>query len=190
MELSSAEMGLVLVTAITSSTTLITLIINQLFARQKAKDDLQRHEQTVASFVEVKKNVEVVRADVGVVRGDVEVVRTDVEVVRTDVDGKMKKLLEVTAQAENLRGQKEGRSEERAEQQFIASQLNPADPPISAGEHDAVIAVTAPAAGLLKKKADAPSSKGEHDAVIAVTADAAALLKKKADVDEKRGKKK
>ena len=183
MELSSAEMGLVLVTAITSSTTLITLIINQLFARQKAKDDLQRHEQTVASFVEVKKNVEVVRADVGVVRNDV-------EVVRTDVDGKMKKLLEVTAQAENLRGQKEGRSEERAEQQFIASQLNPADPPISAGEHDAVIAVTAPAAGLLKKKADAPSSKGEHDEVIGVTADAAALLKKKADVDENKGRKK
>ena len=138
--MTSAEYSIVWVALITSLTTLMTLIINGFFARQKAKDDLLRHQETVATLGEVRK---------------------EVEVVRTDVDGKMKKLLEVTTEAANLRGQKEGRIEERAEQQLITPQVNPAD---------------------------APSSKGEHDAVIAVTADAAALLKKKADVDEKKGK--
>ena len=145
--MTSTVDSLVWVQAIIAITTLVTLVINGFFARQKAKDDHLRHQETVASLAEVQQKVEVVR--------------TDVEVVRSDVDGKMKKLLEVTAEANNLRGQKEGRSEERAEQQLITPQVKPAD---------------------------APSSKGEHDAVIAVTADAAALLKKKADVDEKKGK--
>lgn len=157
VQLTSAEFSGIWISVITSFAALLTVIVNHIFARQKARDDFLRHQETVASLVEVQKKVEVVRTDV-------EVVRTDVEVVRTDVDGKMKQLLQASTEAAMWRGKEQGREKAREEQQLATPQINPADAPTSdksaalTDEH-AVIAVTADAAELLKLKAQ----KHEHN---------------------------